>query len=60
MHATCAGCDPTLGEVIRMIRALDDVLVVAALQPDGLFAEDIDGRYDLDLGVEPDISMLTC
>ena len=35
--------------------ALDDVVVVALVQPDGLLAEDVDGRDHLDPLLEPHV-----
>ena len=60
MDAACSGRDPPLRELGRVVGPLDDVVIVAALQAHGLVAEDVDRRYDFDLGVEPDIPMLTC
>ena len=48
MHAARAGIDPAARERDRVGGALDDVVVVAAMQPHGLFAEHVDGRDHLD------------
>ena len=60
MNAARARFVPPLRKRGRIVGALYDVVVIAALQPHGLVAEHVDSRYDFDLGVEPDFPMLTC
>ena len=60
VHPARARLDPAAGERDRVGGALDDLVVVAAMQAHGLFAEHVDGRDHLDgLPREPHVFYVT-
>ena len=60
MEPRCALPDPVEGQVDRILRALDDLVVVAFAKAHSPVAEDVHRRDHFDRKVEPHDRMLAC
>ena len=60
MHPPCAGLAPAPGEIEGVACPLDDLVVVAARESNGLSAEDVHGGDHFDREIEPPIMTCTC